>query len=80
MREILGPGWKVAASVGHVRHLPVKEMGVAAPDVKPQCIPTDRGRDVLSRLAGLVKNAEEVFPAADPDREGKLVRGICKTP
>ena len=32
VQEILGPGWKVAASVGHVRDLPVKEMGVAAPD------------------------------------------------
>lgn len=73
VQEILGPGWKVAASVGHVRDLPVKEMGVAAPDFKPQYIPTDRGRDVLSRLAGMVKNAEEVFLATDPDREGEAI-------
>lgn len=45
VQEILGPGWKVAASVGHVRDLPVKGMGVAAPDFKPQYIPTDRGKD-----------------------------------
>lgn len=73
VQEILGPGWKVAASVGHVRDLPVKEMGVAAPDFKPQYIPTDRGKDVLSRLAGMVKNAEEVFLATDPDREGEAI-------
>lgn len=73
VQEILGPGWKVAASVGHVRDLPVKEMGVAAPDFKPQYIPTDRGKDVLSRLAGLAKNAEEVFLATDPDREGEAI-------
>lgn len=73
VQEILGPGWKVAASVGHVRDLPVKEMGVAAPDFKPQYIPTDRGKDVLPRLAGLVKNAEEVFLATDPDREGEAI-------
>ena len=73
VQEILGPGWKVAASVGHVRDLPVKEMGVAAPDFKPQYVPTDRGKDVLSRLAGLVKNAEEVFLATDPDREGEAI-------
>ncbi len=73
VQEILGPGWKVAASVGHVRDLPVKEMGVAAPDFKPQYLPTDRGKDVLSRLAGLVKNAEEVFLATDPDREGEAI-------
>ena len=73
VQEILGPGWKVAASVGHVRDLPVKEMGVAASDFKPQYLPTDRGKDVLSRLAGLVKNAEEVFLATDPDREGEAI-------
>ena len=73
VQEILGPGWKVAASVGHVRDLPVKEMGVAAPDFKPRYIPTDRGKDVLSRLAGMVKSAEEVFLATDPDREGEAI-------
>lgn len=73
VQEILGPGWKVAVSVGHVRDLPVKEMGVAAPDFKPQYIPTDRGKDVLSRLAGMVKNAEEVFLATAPDREGEAI-------
>lgn len=73
VQEILGPGWKVAASVGHVRDLPVKEMGVAAPDFKPKYTPTDRGKDVLSRLAGMVKNAEEVFLATDPDREGEAI-------
>ena len=73
VQEILGPGWKVAASVGHVRDLPIKEMGVAPPDFKPKYIPTDRGKDVLSRLAGLVKNAEAVYLATDPDREGEAI-------
>ena len=73
VQEILGSGWKVAASVGHVRDLPVKEMGVAAPDFKPKYIPTDRGKDILSRLAGLVKNAESVYLATDPDREGEAI-------
>ena len=73
VQEFLGSGWKVAASVGHVRDLPVKEMGVTAPDFKPHYIPTDRGKDVLSRLAGMVKNAEEVYLATDPDREGEAI-------
>ena len=73
VQEFLGSGWKVAASVGHVRDLPVKEMGVAAPDFKPKYLPTDRGKDILSRLAGLVKNAESVYLATDPDREGEAI-------
>lgn len=59
--------------MGHVRDLPVKEMGVAVPDFKPQYLPTDRGKEVLSRLAGLVKHADEVFLATDPDREGEAI-------
>ena len=73
VQEILGSGWKVAASVGHVRDLPLKEMGVAAPDFAPKYQPTDRGKDVLARLAGLVKNAEAVYLATDPDREGEAI-------
>lgn len=73
VQEILGPGWKVAASVGHVRDLPPKEMGVAAPDFTPHYVPTERGADVLKRLAGMVKNAEAVFLATDPDREGEAI-------
>ena len=60
VQEILGPGWKVAASVGHVRDLPVKEMGVAAPDFKPQYIPTDRGKEVLSRLLNVLRRLKNV--------------------
>lgn len=73
VQEILGSGWKVAASVGHVRDLPPKEMGVAAPDFTPHYVPTERGADVLKRLAGMVKNAEAVFLATDPDREGEAI-------
>ena len=36
IQSILGPNWKVAASVGHVRDLPVKELGVSLPDFKPE--------------------------------------------
>lgn len=73
VQEILGSGWKVAASVGHVRDLPTKEMGVAAPDFKPKYVPTARGKDVLGCLENLVKNAESVYLATDPDREGEAI-------
>ena len=73
IQEILGSGWKVAASVGHVRDLPQKEMGVAAPDFTPKYVPTDRGKEVLARLAGMAKNVEAVYLATDPDREGEAI-------
>jgi len=52
IQEFLGTDWKVAASVGHVRDLPVKEMGLTAPDFVLRYVPTDRGKEVV-RCVGL---------------------------
>jgi DNA topoisomerase-1 len=73
IQGFLGSDWKVAASVGHVRDLPEHELGVSLPDFKPEYAPTERGKDVLKRLAALVKTADEVFLATDPDREGEAI-------
>jgi len=35
IKGYLGDGWRVSASVGHIRDLPDKEMGVEPPDFKP---------------------------------------------
>jgi DNA topoisomerase-1 len=73
LKTILGPGWEVAASVGHVRDLPDKSMGVFPPDFVPRYVPTERGGEVLARLGGLVAKSDEVYLATDPDREGEAI-------
>ena len=73
IQSFLGSDWRVMASVGHVRDLPVKEMGVAAPDFKPKYQATDRGKEVLAKLAATAKTAEEIYLATDPDREGEAI-------
>jgi DNA topoisomerase-1 len=73
IQGFLGSGWKVAASVGHVRDLPERELGVTLPDFVPDYTPTERGKDVLKRLGALVKTAEAVYLATDPDREGEAI-------
>jgi len=73
LQGFLGSDWKVAASVGHVRDLAVKEIGIAPPEFVLQYVPTDRGKEVLAKLAALVKNADSVFLATDPDREGEAI-------
>ena len=73
VQSILGADWKVAASVGHVRDLPERELGIALPDFTATYIPTERGKDVLKRLAALVKDASAVYLATDPDREGEAI-------
>lgn len=43
IQGFLGPGYKVMASVGHVRDLPVNEMGIEPPNFMPRYEPTERG-------------------------------------
>ncbi len=72
--DALGGGsWEVAASVGHIRDLPAKELGVAAPSYAPLYELTERGRDVVRRLKMAAGKAEEVYLATDPDREGEAI-------
>ena len=75
VKEFLGSGWNVAASVGHVRDLPKEgdNDGISPPDFKPNYVPTDRGADVLAGLAKQAKEADQVYLATDPDREGEAI-------
>ena len=73
VQSYLGSGWKVVASVGHVRDLPEKELGIALPDFTPTYVPTERGKDVLKRLKALAATADAVYLATDPDREGEAI-------
>ena len=73
VQSFLGNDWKVVASVGHVRDLPERELGIALPDFTPDYIPTERGKEVLSRLKGLAASASAVYLATDPDREGEAI-------
>ncbi len=74
IREILGAGWDVAASVGHIRDLPVKDLGIAMPGYQPQYELSERGADVVKRLRALAAKAKEgVYLATDPDREGEAI-------
>ncbi len=70
----LGSGYEVAASVGHVRDLPTKELGVdVANGFEPRYV-TIRGKGkILTELKQKAKAAELVILATDPDREGEAI-------
>ena len=74
LKKFLGVNYKIEASVGHVRDLPKSELGVAIEnDFEPKYI-TIRGMGkVLAKLRKEVKNADRVFLATDPDREGEAI-------
>ncbi len=74
INKYLGSDFVVKASMGHVRDLPKKTLGV---DVKKgfaaeyEALPTRK--KVLDELKAAAKDAQTIFLAADPDREGEAI-------
>jgi DNA topoisomerase-1 len=72
--KYLGRGYQVAASVGHVRDLPTKELGVDVENGFEPHYVTIRGKGpVLAELKKKAKNADTIILATDPDREGEAI-------
>ena len=72
--RFLGKGYVVKASVGHVRDLLRSELSV---DVENEFTPKYRvpneKRVVVKELKALAKDAEQIYLATDPDREGEAI-------
>jgi DNA topoisomerase-1 len=74
IQGMLGGGYKVTASMGHVRDLPPKDLGVDLQrDFAPQYVTLPRAQAALSSLRKAVAGAESVLLATDPDREGEAI-------
>jgi len=74
LKNFLGDGYLVEASMGHVRDLPEKRLGVKVDqDFEPTYEPLNDRGDVLKRLTAAAKGAQTVYLASDPDREGEAI-------
>ncbi len=74
INRYLGPDFIVKASMGHVRDLPTKDIGVDLEgDFTPTYEPLTGRKKVLAELKKLSKSAPEVFLATDLDREGEAI-------
>ena len=74
IEKFLGKGYKVKASVGHVRDLPKSKLGVDIENnFEPNYI-TIRGKaGTVNDLKKEAKKSDKVFLATDPDREGEAI-------
>ena len=72
--KYLGPDYVVKASMGHLRDLPKSKMGVDLEhDFTPEYIPV-RGKEALIKeLKTAAAQADTVYLATDPDREGEAI-------
>jgi DNA topoisomerase-1 len=74
IKKFLGRNFKVEASMGHIRDLPKSQLGVDIDNnFEPKYI-TIRGKgEILVKLRKAAKNADEIYIATDPDREGEAI-------
>jgi len=74
IKKFLGDKYAVEASVGHVRDLPQKKLGVdEANGFEPQYGVIPGKQKVVDLLAKAAAKAGTVFLAPDPDREGEAI-------
>ncbi|MGN1089441.1 MAG: type I DNA topoisomerase [Huintestinicola sp.] len=74
VQKYLGPGFEVAASMGHVRDLPKSKLSV---DIEhgftPVYQPMKDKEEVIASLKKAAAKADTVYLAGDPDREGEAI-------
>jgi DNA topoisomerase-1 len=74
INKILGKGFTVKASVGHVRDLPSKKIGVDVDnDFEPEYGIIPGKEKVVKELKAAAAKADKIFLAPDPDREGEAI-------
>ena len=74
LKNFLGSGYIIEASMGHVRDLPKSRLGVnIEKDFEPQYVSIPERRDVIKKLKDAAKKADVVYLASDPDREGEAI-------
>ncbi|MBO5892626.1 MAG: DNA topoisomerase I, partial [Oscillospiraceae bacterium] len=72
--KYLGPEYTVKASMGHLRDLPKSTMGVDLEhDFTPKYIPVSGKEELIRELKKAAAQADTVYLATDPDREGEAI-------
>src|SRR5205085_8040808 len=73
INKYLGDDYVVKASMGHVRDLPSKGMGVDLKTFVPEYEVLERRGKVVTELKKLAKDAPDIYLATDLDREGEAI-------
>jgi DNA topoisomerase-1 len=74
IHKILGSDFTVKASIGHIKDLPKKDIGVDVHNnFQPIYVVIPGKEKVIKELKKATKEADKVFLAPDPDREGEAI-------
>lgn len=74
LKKLLGEEYEIKASVGHIKDLPKKNLGVDPDqDFKPKYVTITGKKKVIEEIRRASKNARSIYLAPDPDREGEAI-------
>jgi DNA topoisomerase-1 len=73
IQKYLGPGYEVAATSGHFRDLPERDLGIDVASMTPSYEVHEDKTGMVSKLRAQARSAEQVLLATDPDREGEAI-------
>src|SRR5687767_10197326 len=74
IEKFLGRGYAVRASLGHVRDLPKRRLGVDVENgFEPTYVVPKEKKETVKELLAQVRGASELLLATDPDREGEAI-------
>jgi DNA topoisomerase-1 len=74
IKKYLGKGYEVEASLGHVKDLPKSKLGVDVDNnFETDYIVIPGKEKVLAKLKKMAKDADAIYLAPDPDREGEAI-------
>ena len=72
--KYLGKEYVVMASLGHVKDLPKNDLAVDVErDFEPTYVVIEGKKKLIQELKQAAKKADDVYLAADPDREGEAI-------
>jgi len=74
VKKYLGKDYNVAATVGHIKDLPGKEMGIDIEGgFKPKYKTIPGKQKIIKTLKQAAGDATDIYLAPDPDREGEAI-------
>ena len=74
LKKILGDNYQIEASVGHIRDLAEKNLGLDIDNgFTPNYVISSKSIDVVKNLKNVSKNVSAIYIATDPDREGEAI-------
>jgi len=74
LSRFLGNEYRIEASMGHIRDLPKKELGVDTEhNFKPDYVVSSDRKKRVSELKKLARESKKIILATDPDREGEAI-------